>query len=903
MKKEQFLIFDGNAIVHRAFHALPPTLKTRDGVMVNAVYGFTLVLLKVLKEFKPEYVVMTFDTAAPTFRHKKYPEYKATREKKPQELYDQFPIIRQVVEAFNIPIYSKDGFEADDLIGTITKAFDPRENLDTLIVTGDLDILQLVDKNTKVVAMKSGVRDTVVYDEAAVMTRYGLRPDQMIDFKSMVGDKSDNIKGIPGIGEKTASALLGQYGTMEGIYEHLEELKPGQQKKLAEYKKEGELARWLVTIKQDVPLDFNIQEAHLKPLDREKVIPLFQDLSFNSLLPNLQSLPNAQKEDAASTISRKTDNLESAHNYKLVDTPKAMNAFLKEANKQSLICFDTETNSLDALSAKLSGIAFSWKPGEGYYVLAEFLTEMEPLLENPEIKKIGHNLKYDIQVLRTAGVTVQGLHFDTMIGSYLLNPGSRQHGLDRVVFTELGHEMMSYTELAGKGKQQVALFEIDIKKMSLYAAEDADYTFRLYQHLEKQLQDKGMMPLLDEVEMPLVSILADIERAGIKLDVDFLEKMSKTLRKKIGELEARAHELAGEPFNLSSPKQLQEILFEKLELSTNNIKRTKTGYSTAASELEKMRGKHEIIDIISQYREYEKLRGTYVDALPELVHKSTGRVHTSFNQTVTATGRLSSSDPNLQNIPIRSELGREIRKAFIAEEDHVLLAADYSQIQLRIAAAIAQDENMMEAFKKGEDIHTHTAAEVLGLKEEEVTKDQRRQAKAINFGVLYGMGPMALARDADISFDEAQNFIDAYFATHPGIATYLEETKEIAKKLGYVETLFGRRRLVPDINSGIPQVRSAAERMAINMPIQGTEADLLKMAMIELTGLLPDKFPNVRMLLQVHDELVFEVPKEEVGPVAEFIRETMENVHTFEIPIIVDVAAGRSWGELEPIER
>jgi DNA polymerase I len=914
-KRQKFVIVDGNAILHRAWHALPPTMTNKDGTVVNAVYGFLTTLFRAMKELKPDYLAVTFDRKEKTFRHEEYVEYKANREKQPDELYDQLPILKQVLEAMNIKIYEKAGFEADDVIGTLCdkKSVD-RENILSVIVTGDMDALQLVDDNTEVYTMRKGMSDTVIYNEEQVKEKYnGLVPDQLIDYKGLRGDPSDNIPGVPGVGDKTAIGLMKQFGTMEKLYEKVE-AKQYEHVKVTERiynllidnKKQALLSKKLATIIRDVDLEFKLDETEIQDYDKDEVYALFQELEFKSLLNRLPAFGTEERKN-----ERTKELKNSQHEYVHVNDEKGFKAFFQELSKQKVFVFDTETDGLDVFESKLLGIAFCWQEGKAFYVepKKEWLAELKKIFQDSSIKKIGHNLKFDVKVLQGVGIQVENLYFDTMIASYLLNPGTRAHKLDDLVFRELGYQMTAITDLIGKGKGQTTLALVESEKVVDYACEDADYTWRLVELLQKELKENGLQKLFNEIEMPLIPVLVEMEMTGIKIDTKHLGEMSKKVGKKIDSLTKKIYKLAGQEFNIGSPKQLKEILFEKLNISTEGLSKTKTGVSTAAGELEKMRGEHPIIELIEDYRELAKLKSTYIDALPKLVCKKTGRVHTEFNQTVTATGRLSSSNPNLQNIPIRTELGREIRQAFVAEKGYTIIAADYSQVELRVIACLAKDETMMNVFKRGEDIHSVTASKIYNVPLEKVTKEMRYGAKEVNFGVLYGMGAWGLAARKKISRFEAQEFIKAYFKSFAKVKKYIDGIKEEAKKKGYVETIFGRKRYLPEINSGVQQIRASAERMAINMPIQGTAADLMKIAMIEVRNELKnltlrqaqgDK-KEVKMMLQVHDELVLEVPSDRVDEVVKIIDEKMEKIHKLCVPIKVDTEVGKNWQQLRSL--
>lgn len=903
---EKFVIIDGNALVHRAFHALPPTMRTRNGEMVNAVYGFTMVLLKVLKDLKPDYLAVTFDLKGPTFRDDLYKEYKATRIKQADELYEQFPRVKEVVQSFNIPIYEKPGFEADDVIATLVKNKEV-EKIKSIIVTGDMDTLQLVDKNTEVFTMHKGMSETITYDTAQVKKRYdGLKPEQIVDFKALRGDPSDNIPGVQGIGEKGAITLLKEFKTLENLYKNIDssKIKERQREMLRLHKKEAFMSKELATMVDNVPVKFKLSDAKVKSYDLGVVIPLFQELEFKSLiskLPKETQTGSAPGQD--SFAFDKVLDKPKIPGYKLINDKKSFDLFLTELKNQKIFAVDTETTGLNPFEAELLGLSFSWKKANAYYVTAQddFLKKLKSILEDEKIQKIGHNIKFDMEVLKTAGIALRGKIFDTMIASYLINPGTRQHSLDNLVFSELGHQMQPITELIGKGKAQISLKEVDLQTVSDYACEDADFTFRLYQPLKEQLAEKNNLELAQDIEMPLIPVLAEVEKNGILLDTDFLNNLGKKVGKEIKDLEEKIYKLAKTKFNIASPLQLKKVLFEDLGISTQGLAHTKTGVSTAASELEKLQGKYEIVRYLMRYRELTKLQSTYIEALPELVDLN-GRLHTSFNQTIAATGRLSSSEPNLQNIPIRTKLGAEIRKAFTAPRGFKILAADYSQIELRIVASLANDKTMIDTFKKDEDIHTATAAIINKVRPEEVTKQMRYNAKAVNFGIIYGQGPVGLAQVTGISRSEAQNFIDDYFLNFSAIKKYLEGIKKFAAEKGYVETMFGRRRYLPEINSSMPPVRAGAERAAINHPIQGTAADLLKLAMIEIHHQLPKVSAESKMILQVHDELVFEVPDKDVKKVAKLVKEEMNKVAKIKVPIKTEVAAGKNWGELTEVK-
>ncbi len=943
MKKQKFVVFDGNAIVHRAYHAMPP-MTTKKGELINAVYGYSSMVLKVLAELKPDFVAVAFDMQAPTFRHKEYKEYKATRVKAPDDLYEQFERVREVTEALNIPIFEKKGFEADDVIGTLS--CEAPKDIETIIVTGDLDELQLVNKNTKVYTMKRGFTDTVLYDEKAVEEKYGFGADKFVDYKALLGDPSDNIPGVAGIGDVSAKKLIAEYGSIENIYKNLDEIGGTLKTKLETGKDNAILSKKLSKIVCDVPIQLKLKECCTHDFDRQKVFAIFQELGFKSLLNRLPKEQVQQGLFAEAEEKRDKIHIEKA-DYRIITDEKDLDKLVKDFEKEKCISVDTETTSQIAVDAHLVGISLAKKEGEAFYIPIghskvkssklkvqgegrEFLDsssqevarnvgselgsrqldkelvleKLRPILENPKIQKVGHNLKYDYIVFAGAGVKLQGFFFDTMIVAYLLNQNLRSPKLDDVAFAELGIEMIHIREVIGSGKNEINFRDAEIQNSYKYACEDADVALRLYYHLCQELSEKNQKDLYEKVEAPLIPILAEMEMAGVLIDPKVMGESSNKLATRINKLEHDIHKLGGSKFNINSPSQLQTVLFEKLKLQDNiedirELKKIKSGgFSTGAGELEKLAGTHPIVAKIAEYRELTKLKSTYLDTLPKLINARTGRIHTSFNQAITATGRLSSSDPNLQNIPIRTSEGKEIRRAFVSPKGKKLLCVDYSQIELRIIAHISGDKVMTAIFRKADqDVHTATAAKVYGVKESEVTPSMRRNAKAVNFGIIYGVSPHGLKQSTGMSREEAHDFIEKYFLIHEGIKKYTEEIIEVAKKVGYVETLFGRRRYLPEINSNNFVVRGQAERMALNMPIQGTAADLIKLAMIEIAEVLSQISSETKMLLQVHDELVFEVPEADLEKVTDFICNKMDNVIKLSVPIQAVAETGVSWAE------
>lgn len=886
---KRLIIIDGNAIIHRAYHALPP-MTTKDGRMVNAVYGFTSMLLKAWHDLKPEYIAVTFDVKGPTFRHEKFDKYKATRVKADQELYDQIPLVHDLVRAFNIPIFEKTGYEADDVIGTMVKKNKKNSDLEIMIVTGDKDTLQLVDKNVKVFTLRKGMSDTVVYDAKEVKNTFGFTPDQMIDFKALRGDASDNIPGVPGIGEKTAVELLQKFGNIVELYKQLkkkgieEKIKPGVLKKLQDGEENARMSYELATIDQNVPeVDFNLEDCRAKDFDREKVLNIFRELEFFSLVRRLPGEENIAQPKTGKKIGKKISIKDI--NYQEIVDKAGIKKLIKEINDAGSVAFKALGLGPDVYAARLDGFAAAM--GNGAYFIPENLFDgLSEIFTNDSVEVVAHDIKKFVKILFLRGVDVKCKFFDLMLASYLLNPGTRAHDENSLALKYLGAERKI-------GAGQTGLFGVDKRA----EAEDWYRLASVKPILENDLSAANNLDLLVKLEIPVAIVLARMELNGVKIDLAELKRLSEHLAREVKQLTEKIYKMSGTEFNIGSPAQLREVLFEKMDIPALGIKKGKTGLSTAQAELEKMRGLHPIIDELEKWRELTKLQNTYVDVLPKLVNPKTGRVHTTFNQAVTATGRLSSSDPNLQNIPIRGELGQEIRKTFIAEPGYKLISADYSQIELRIVASLAEDDKMIEIFKRGEDIHRATAAVVNNVPLDKVTKEMRSAAKQVNFGVLYGMGSYGLSARVDLTQYEAKQFIDKYFSEFSGVKKYLDATMAFARELGYVETLFGRRRYIPEINVSNFQIRSGAERMAINHPVQGTAADLMKMAMVAISLELPEE--NARMLLQVHDELVFEVREDLVDEVSKIIKDAMENVVKLRVPVVVEVNAADNWGEVK----
>ncbi|MFH1775204.1 MAG: DNA polymerase I [Chloroflexota bacterium] len=901
-EKPLLVLFDGNALVHRAFHALPTLTVGKTGELVNAVYGFAQMLLKVINDLKPTHYAIAFDKKAPTFRHELFDQYKAHRPQTPEDLVNQLGRVRQLVEVLHMPIFEIDGYEADDVLGTLSQQASS-EGVDTVIVTGDADAMQLVSPKVKVLYPKprSTFSNTTLYDEAAVSEKYAVRPDQIADFKGLKGDPSDNIPGVPGVGEKTAAGLLQQFGSMEQIYTRIDEVTPP---KLRDTLKDNEAvarqSRELATIVTRTPVTLDLDNCQVSHYDRAQVAELFRELEFFSLLPRL---PGEAAE--ASPVEVKPPE----GDYHTVDTPAALDDLLNRLSAAGSFAFDLETTSLEAISAQLVGISLSPAAGEAYYIpvghvgwgelrqlaLDEVIARLKAPLEDAALAKSAHNGKYDMTVLSEYGVNVVSLAFDTMVAAHLV--GEKSLSLKELSFNRLGVEMTLITDLIGSGKKKITMSAVEIDRAARYACADADMTGRLVELLTPQLQEQGLWELFTKVEMPLVPVLIHMEQSGVALDKGLLRQMSHQLGGQLINLEAEIYNEVGHRFNINSPQQLAAVLFEEIGLPS--ARKTKSGYSTASPVLEELRGVHPVIERILGYRQLAKIKSTYIDALSGLVSPKTGRVHTSFNQTRTATGRLSSSEPNLQNIPVRGELGKQVRQVFVAPAGSYLLAGDYSQIDLRALAHLSEDSSLLSAFDHDEDIHTATAATVFGVEPSAVTPAMRRVAKTVNFGVIYGMSDYGLERATELSRQEAAQFIGAYFEKYSGVKQYLEATKEQARKEGYVQTLKGRRRYIPEINSSNRQVREAAERMAINMPVQGTSADIIKVAMINLHRELGERGLKSRMLLQVHDELIFEVPEAEIKEMSRLVPEVMAGALKLSVPLKVDIKTGRNWGEME----
>jgi len=894
-EKPLLLLFDGNALVHRAFHALPPLTQRKTGEMVNAVYGFASTLLKVFADFKPTHWAVAFDRPGPTFRHEMFEEYKAQRPATPEELKSQMKKVHQLVEAFHIPIFEIDGFEADDVLGTLSKQAD-EQGVETIIVTGDNDMLQAVLPRVKTLAPRRTFTDTVLYDAEAVEQKYGIKPEQLADLKALAGDVSDNIPGLPSVGPKTAAKLLQQYGSLQGIYDHIEDITPGKlQNTLREYRTQAFQSKELSTIVKDVPIKLDLKTCQVSHYDRNEVARLFQELEFINLLPRL---PQTKAEGSQP----------SAVKSHIVNTETALEQLTGELEAAQSLAIEIETTGEKAAVADLVGIAISPAWGKAFYIpvghqglnqpqqlpLTQVTARLKTILENASKDKIAYNGKHVMAVLAGCGVEVKNLNFDPMLAAYLL--GEKSLGLKALAFNKLGVEIVTLAELSGAGKKRSPLSLLDVSRVADYACASVDIVWSLKENLEAELRKQGLWQLFTEVEMALIPVLVAMEKDGILLDTDLLRQMSLEMGKELLRLEKEIYGSVGHQFNINSPQQLGRVLFEDLRLPQS--RKTKTGYSTEASVMEALRGTHPVIELILKYRQLSKLKSTYVDALPALINHKTGRVHTSFNQTGTATGRLSSSEPNLQNIPVRGEIGNKIRRTIIAPPGAYLLSADYSQIDLRVLAHLSQDSALITAFAQDEDIHAMTASKIFGIPASEVTPEMRRNAKTVNFGVVYGMSDYGLEQATNLSREEASQFIALYFETYPKVKEYLEATKEQARKLGYVQTVMGRRRFLPEINSSNRMVREAAERMAINAPVQGSSADIIKIAMINLHREMEKRNLKSKMLLQIHDELLFEVPEEEVEEMKSLVAELMSRALELCVPVKIDIKLGRNWGEM-----
>ena len=942
-KRPSLFLIDGMAIAYRSYFAfIQRPLVNSKGQNTSAVYGFVTFLNRILDNEHPDYIAVAFDTPEPTFRHKTYAPYKATREKMPEEMASQLDILKEVIRAYRIPIIELHGYEADDVIGTLAKQAE-REKLDTFLVTSDKDFMQLVSKTIRM--YKPGRQGTEVEKIGIeeVKKKFGVPPEKVIDVLGLIGDTSDNVPGVQGVGEKTAIPLIQKYGNLEKLLDDTANIpQKGLREKLERDRDKAILSKHLVTIDTNVPVDIDVHGLKAAQRDSDRLAELFRELEFSSLLRRLRGEPSPRTAAASESDEvsfEKPEDLQDLsqveHRYVLVDSEKELARLGRQLSEVSEFAFDTETTDVDPLKAELVGLSFCLKAGEAFFVTVAppdrvtatkpegttlfdagqadrtpkgeppdavaglpwdtIAGVLRPALENEAIGKVGQNLKYDMLVLATHGITVRGIAFDTMIASYVVRADG-QHNMDALAREYLKYQTITYDDLTGTGKQRLPLRQVPLERLIDYACEDADVTMRLRGVLDQKLQETGLSSLYSDLELPLVPVLTRMEEAGVALDVPYLKGMSKELDRMLENLIRDIHRLGGSEFNINSTQQLGDVLFNRLKLRT--VRKTKTGFSTDVAVLEELRNEHPIIERLLEYRQLSKLKSTYVDALPELINSRTGRIHTSFNQTVASTGRLSSSDPNLQNIPIRTDLGRSIRSAFVAgSRESAILSADYSQIELRIMAHISSDEGLIGAFRAGEDIHATTASKVFGVPASEVSRDMRRKAKEVNFGIMYGIGPFGLARRLDLAQNEAKEIIDRYFERFPKVRQYINDTIATVHRQGYVQTLLGRRRYLPDIRSKNNAVRQNAERQAINMPIQGTAADMIKLAMINIDREIIRKHLRTRMILQVHDELVFEVWKNEEGIARTLVSNLMRDALPLQVPVEVELGIAQNWLE------
>ncbi|MBN1374755.1 MAG: DNA polymerase I [Dehalococcoidia bacterium] len=902
-EKPLLILFDGNALVHRAFHALPPLTINKTGEMVNAVQGFTSTLLKLLRENKPDYWAIAFDRRAPTFRHELFEEYKAQRPKTAPELVTQIDRVHQLSESFNLPIFEMDGYEADDIVGTLSKQA-VAGGIDALIVTGDNDMLQLVSPGIRVMAPRRGFADTVIYDEPAVQAKYQLKPSQLISYKALTGDVSDNIPGVKGIGDKTAVKLLQQFTDLDGIYNNIDKVEPERLRALLRSNRElvSQNSK-LAAIVTEVPVQFNSKSCAVTSYDRNKVVELFRELGFSNMLSRLPDEIGVEPSVSLTQPVIKQD-------YHIINTQAALDNLALRLSYSGTFSLLVIYRGDAPMRAGLVGMAISPGQGEAYYIPSghmmldatgqmtqeKILGFLRPFIEQERYARTAYDGKFDIILLKQNGLTLPGIAFDTLIAAYLL--GEKSLKLKSLAFNKLGLEIPEFPDLTGTGARQTPLSRCSIDQVGEIACSDADITLRLKDLLERELHSENLWDLFKDVEMPLVPLLAEMEMNGVLLDRGLLMEMSSSLGSDLRQLEADIFNAIGHQFNINSPQQLSAVLFTELKLKSLSARKTQSGYSTDAATLEELKYAHPVIKHILEYRQISKLKSTYTDALPLMINPKTGRVHTSYNQTGTTTGRLSSSEPNLQNLPIRDESGARIRQAIIAQPGWLLLSADYSQIDLRALAHISKDPELIATFQRYEDVHTHTASEVFGVPDDGVTSQMRRAAKTINFGVIYGMSGYGLQQATDLTREEAELFISTYFKRYPGVKSYIESTKKQASALGYVQTVLGRRRYIPEINSTNRMAREAAERMAINMPVQGTSADIIKIAMVNLRRTMQERRMQAMMTMQVHDELVFELPPEELVSLKQLVQEIMPSAMDLAVPLKIDIKVGKNWGEM-----
>jgi DNA polymerase-1 len=895
---EKLILVDGTALAYRSFYAfIRRPLRSSRGENTSTSFGFINSILKLRRQYKPDYLIVSFDLGAPTVRHEIFPDYKSTRAKMPEEMVDTLPRLDQVVEALNLPVIKIEGIEADDIIGTLAVK-GARQGLDVFIYTGDKDFFQLVNDRISVILPGKKGEDDTILDPKGVREKFGVEPGKVIDVLALMGDSSDNIPGVPGVGPKTAISLVSRYGGFDELYESTGKVSSERTRKsLIEFKDQAGLSKRLVTIDTDIDIDIDWEKFKLSDPDTGKILPLLKELEFNRLVEEFA-------EPAAGTgVRDKAD-------YKKVGSIDELKALAGKIKETGYVAIDTETTSLQSRKAELVGISISMESRTAAYIpvghedsnenlpLDRTLDIIKSICHDESILKVGQNLKYDMQVFKNYGVDFKGRIFDTMLASYVLDPSSRQHGLSALAMKYFDYKMQPITDLIGTGKKQKSFATVSVGDAVFYAGEDADITFRIFRILQPRLKEAGLEKLYYEMEIPLIEVLRVMEEVGVRVNRDKLREISNNMSGQLQSLTEKIYKIAGCEFNINSPVQLQKVLFEDLQLPTKGKTAGKTGYSTDSSVLEELAEIHELPRLILDYRELTKVKSTYSDALVELIDPGTSRIHTSFNQAVTATGRLSSSDPNLQNIPVRTELGREVREAFVpADDDHIFLSADYSQVELRLMAHIAGDETMIRSFINDEDIHRRTAAEVYGVKIDDVTPEMRRRAKVANFAVIYGVSAYGLSRQVEMTVKESAKFIDIYFERYPGVKKFMEEIVRKAEEQGYVSTIFGRRRYIPDIKAKNRQVREFAKRAAINTPIQGSAADIIKLAMIKIHNDFIEHQLKSKMVLQVHDELLFDVFNPELETVKAIVKEGMENVVELKIPLKADIGTGNNWLE------
>ena len=915
--KKYLLIIDGHALVHRSFHGIRRPMITRSsGQEVRGAYGFLNTLIKTIREWEPTHIALTFDTPKPTFRHEQYSEYKSNRTKSEPELIQQFPIVKEIADAFDISVFELPGYEADDLIGTISLNAEQNE-INTYILTGDSDTLQLVSNNTKVI-MHTGSQNQKLYDEIAVIERYdGIKPNQQIDIKGLQGDTSDNIPGVPGIGAKTAIKLIKDYSSIENLYDNINDVTPERIRILLEnHKTEAMQSKYLATIVRTVPLKIDFNKLKIGELDLSKVGTVLKKYEFFSLYDRAEKLFSKPDQNIKNKPTSDI-NIQPILNtkYEVINDLKELQALETTLLKTTAFSFDTETTSLIPTTAKLVGISITEQTGTGFYIplgheqgrqisLVDALPHLQNIFQSKNVKKYAHNANYDLTVLKNHAIEVNCFNFDTMIAAQIL--GYNAIGLKQLSFDLLNEPMSPINELIGSGKKQITFDQVPIEDAYQYACRDSDMTYRLQSILEHEIREKKMSYLFFDIEMPLTPILVDMQLEGISINPYKLNEMSVFIQEKLAILENNIYEAAAQSFNINSPQQLGAILFEKLIpinlLKENNLplpSKTKTGFSTNSNYLEDIRDSHFVIDLVLEYRQLAKLKSTYLDSLPKLINNKTGRIHTKYNQVGSSTGRFSSSDPNLQNIPVRTELGNEVRKAFISKNECLLLSADYSQIELRVLAHFSEDPNLISAFNNDHDIHSATASLVYKVPQDNVDPSMRRIAKIMNFGVIYGLSAHGMTRQTNLNYQESNSFIHEYFEKYPKINDYINSTKQSALNNGYVETLSGRRRYIPEISHSNFQVRNAAERMAINMPIQGTAADIIKIAMIKIQSQIHANNLNSKMLLQVHDELIFECPEGEISEIRNILDKLMTNSLELLVPLKIEYKIGKEWGNME----